>query len=203
MISLHKKKALHSDKRGATVVEFGIVAPTFLMLLIGSFDLGHTVYMQSVLKGAVLESARLSTLESATSTLTSIDRLVENRVATITPSATVSFERKSYFEFTDIDRPEAFEDEADINGVKNGVYDPGECFSDENGNGQWDSDVGKEGIGGPNDIVLYTVTAEYQSLFPLYSMIGIDGKKTVVAETVLRNQPYGEEGSATVTRLCT
>ncbi len=202
MIKREIANKLCADKKAATVVEFGIIAPTFLLLLLGSFDIGHSVYMQGILKGAVLEAARSSTLESAANSLTEIDTQVKSRVKAITPDAELIFERKSYYEFTDVARAEPFEDKADANGNKNGVYDPGECFSDENGNGQWDNDVGKEGLGGPNDVVLYKVTASYESLFPLYAMLGRDSRKDVVAQTVLRNQPYGEQGSVNVTRIC-
>ncbi len=190
---------LKKDKRGTTVIEFAIIAPTFLLLLLGAFDIGHTVYLRGILQGAVLEAARDSTLETANVEQAAIDALVEERVNTVAPSVEMSFNRKSYFEFTDVNRPEAFEDEVDPDtGEKNGIYDEGECYSDENGNGQWDDDVGTAGMGGPNDIVLYTVTAEYESLFPFAKMLGRDTTKSISAETVLRNQPYGPEATATV-----
>ncbi len=195
---MNKIGKLFRQKKGATIVEFAIIAPTFLLLMLGSFDIGHTVYLQGVLKGAVLEAARDSTLESASNDLVAIDTLVTDRVKTVMPTAQLEFDRKSYFQFTDVDRPEAFEDAPDAAGNKNGKYDKGECFSDENGNGAWDPDVGTTGLGGPNDIVMYTVTVKYESLFPLYQMVGLEQSKTVAATTVLRNQPYGEESSANI-----
>ena len=42
------------DERGATIVEFAIVAPVFLTLLLGIFDFGHAIYAQSVLQGAFI-----------------------------------------------------------------------------------------------------------------------------------------------------
>ncbi|MBA4780653.1 TadE/TadG family type IV pilus assembly protein [Blastomonas sp.] len=41
------------DRRGVTVTEFGLIAPTFLLLLLGVFDLGFTVYARAILDGAV------------------------------------------------------------------------------------------------------------------------------------------------------
>jgi hypothetical protein len=56
-----------------------------------------------------------------------------------------------YGSFEDIGRPEPFTD-----GNRNNRPDPGE-YTDVNGNGQWDDDMGRAGLGGPNDIVLYEV----------------------------------------------
>ena len=39
-------------------------------------------------------------------------------------------------------------------------------YVDENGNGSWDADIGKSGNGGANDVVMYTVSVEYDPLFP-------------------------------------
>ena len=187
------------DKTGSFVIEFALILPTFLLLLLGGFDLGHSLYIQSILKGAVNEASRSSSLETAGTKLNAIDDEVRLRVKQIMPLAKVTFTRKSYFEFSDLDRAEPFEDA----GAKNGKYDPGECFSDENGNGTWNADVGRDGLGGPTDIVLYTVKVEYDTLFPLYGLIGLKNQRTSTVKTVLRNQPFAEASKATVTRICT
>ena len=76
-------------------------------------------------------------------------------------------------------------------------------FEDVNGNDTWDADIGEDGVGGPNDIVLYTVSATYDRLFPFWRMMGWDQEKTITASTVLKNQPFGEQLSSTVTTVCT
>ncbi|MFY0080366.1 TadE family protein, partial [Acinetobacter baumannii] len=54
------------DRRGVTVTEFGLIAPTFLMLLLGVFDLGYTVYARAILDGAVQKAGRDAALETGT-----------------------------------------------------------------------------------------------------------------------------------------
>ena len=44
---------LRSDKRGATAIEFGVVAPVLILTLLGLSDLGYRVYAQSILDGAM------------------------------------------------------------------------------------------------------------------------------------------------------
>ncbi|MFN3516859.1 MAG: TadE/TadG family type IV pilus assembly protein, partial [Novosphingobium sp.] len=53
------------DEAGVSAVEFTLVAPVFLSLVIGIFDLGQMAYGISVTNGAVEKAARDSALESA------------------------------------------------------------------------------------------------------------------------------------------
>src|ERR1700730_14880539 len=46
-------------ERGVSSVEFAIVGPVFLMLLLGIFELGSMVFVQSVLDGSARQAARL------------------------------------------------------------------------------------------------------------------------------------------------
>lgn len=182
-------RRLRDDRKGATLVEFAIIAPTFMLLLMGSFDIGYSIFMRSTLAGAVAESARASTLETAPAAVTNIDADVTARMREINSNAVLVFERTSYFDFEDVARPETIIDDADADGE----CDAGESFEDENGNGTWDSDVGEGGIGGPRDIVLYDVTLTYPRIFPLYGIFGQSQTGTMEYTTVLKNQPYGEQ----------
>jgi Flp pilus assembly protein TadG len=47
------------DDRGSVIVEFAIVGPVFLLLLLSIFELGYMVYVQTVLDGAARDAARL------------------------------------------------------------------------------------------------------------------------------------------------
>lgn len=161
MIADPKKLSLKQDESGATIIEFALVSPVLLFMMMGSFDIGYGVYMRSVLDGAVQKAARDSALESGSSSLTTIDARVRETIQKVNKNAVVSFNRQSYHQYSDVDRPETFDD---ANG--NGTCDNNELFGDENGNGDWDDDVGTSGVGGPKDVVYYTVTVAYDQLFP-------------------------------------
>tara|TARA_R100000406_G_C3077136_1_gene115862 strand:- start:197 stop:793 length:597 start_codon:yes stop_codon:yes gene_type:complete len=184
---------LRRDTRGSTIVEFAIIAPSFMILLMGVFDLGQAVYLRAVMNGAMQEAARDSTLESGPTAEAAIDGMVETRVQHVLRSAELSFDRKSYYDFTDIERAEAINDDN-----ANGECDAGETFEDENGNGSWDSDVGSAGFGGARDITMYTVTATYDKLFPLYGLLGLPQEAQIEMSTVLKNQPYAQQGDKAV-----
>ena len=194
-------RRIGADERGTTLVEFGLVAPVMLLMVMGFFDLAHQAYASSILQGAMQEAARDSTLESGSTSAKSaaIDAFVEERVREVTGNAaTFSSKRLSYYDFGSVGDPENFVDAAPLNGT----YDLGECFEDVNGNGTWDSDLGKSGQGGAQDAVLYRMTVTYPRLFPMAGLLGWSEEQVISATTVLRNQPYGAQ-SKPVYAICT
>lgn len=48
------------DEQGQSLVEFALVLPIFLMLLVGIFDLGHVVWTNDMLSNAAREGARFA-----------------------------------------------------------------------------------------------------------------------------------------------
>ncbi|MEZ5708738.1 MAG: TadE/TadG family type IV pilus assembly protein [Blastomonas sp.] len=190
-------RTIRRDSSGVTAVEFGLVAPTFIMMLLGIFDLGYNVYARAILDGAVQKAARDATLESGPAGLSTIDARVQNLIGPLGANATFAFDRKNYLDFADVGRAEDFEDQND-----NGVRDAGECYTDENENLTWDADVGKTGVGGARDVVLYSVSMTYDRKFPLYAMIGQGQDATIVSSTVLRNQPYGDQTNRATSVRC-
>lgn len=188
---------LARDDRGATIIEFALVAPVLIMLLMGLFDMGYNLYTAAVLQGAIQKAARDSTIEGATPA--TLDDKVSQTVRQIAPNAALVFDRKNYSSFSDIGTPEDF---TDING--DGACDAGEPYEDANGNGTWDTDRGREGQGGARDAVLYTVKVSYPHAFPIGDLIGFSGEENMQTSTVLRNQPYSDQNTPpAVTRNCT
>lgn len=196
-------RKLAADRRGATIIEFAMIAPVMGILLLGGFQVAHTLYMRAVLQGIVQKVGRDSSLETGldTDTQAELDAKVTGQAKALANNATVTITRKWYRTFSDAAAAK-FEPFTDTNG--NGTCDgpvgstPGEPYQDNNGNGRWDATGGNSGSGGAKDAMVYTVDVTYPSLFPLYKVIGGSSSITVTASTVLRNQPYGDQGSATV-----
>ncbi len=206
-------KRLKKNQQGAVLIEFAFIAPAFFLILMGVFDFGYSIYARSVLNGAIQDAARDSTLASAAGSTTvvvggtttvvanvdSIDDRLQSAIEDVVPFGTVTVDRKSYFNFFDVERAEVFTDSN-----SDSVCNNSEPYTDENSNGQWDEDVGASGVGGPRDVVLYEVTLVYNRIFPLYRMIGTTNVQTIRSTTVLRNQPYGQQlnNSSTVQLTC-
>ena len=192
---------LRRDQVGATIVEFALIAPVLMLMLMGLFDLSFNMYTTQMLQGAIENAARNSSLEGAAGNEAKLDAKVSTAVRAVAPAAALTFTRKSYSSFTKAGRPEDFTD-VDANGTCN----KGEPFEDANGNGKWDADGGKTGFGGARDAVLYTVTVKYTRPFPIAAFIPGQSKTfTLSAATVLRNQPYGQQAAsaAPATGNCT
>ena len=191
-------QALRRSDDGATVVEFALISPTLALVLMGLFDMGYTVYANTMLQGALQRAARASTVEGAALLVSSIDDMIRQEVVEVVPDATLTFSRKAYANFSDVG---VAEDYTDAN--NNGVCDDGEAYEDANGNGTWDQDRGTAGLGGARDAVLYTVSMRYSRKFPMASLIGLPETVTNTASTVLRNQPYDLQKSVAKVGNCT
>ncbi len=190
-------RRLRRNDQGNAIVEFALTAPLFLLILMGIFDFTWQIYAKNTLQGVVNNSARAATLEGNALNQTVLDNRVRDQVQNVFPQGTVTFNRKAYDSYSEVGDPEAFTDQ---NG--NGQYDSGECFEDVNGNGNWDSDRGQTGNGGAEDVVVYTATVRVARVLPVWKMLGQSQQVSLAATTVLRNQPYN---AATSTKkvICT
>lgn len=186
--------ALRRDESGATIVEFAMVAPVLGLVLLGAFDVAHTLYTRAALQGVVQKTARDSTLESGSDATvqSALDEKVRAQAKALANNATITITRRFYRTFSDAAAARA-ETWTDTN--SNGTCDAGEPYEDANRNNTWDRDGGNAGQGGAKDATLYTVTASYPRIFPLYNLVGGSRTTTITASTVLRNQPYGDQGS--------
>jgi Flp pilus assembly protein TadG len=190
-------RRLARDRRGVSAVEFGMTAPILFLTVFGSLQLAQSYYCYVLLNGAVNAAARWSTLQTGPTTSSTLDAAVLKKIKYIIPQASVTFTRKNYSDFTAVGTPEDFTD-----ANKNGVYDPKECFVDMNGNGVWDADMGKTGLGGANDVVVYTVTVSFKQFFGFGTLFGLPGTQTMHSTTILRNQPYATQSTRTGVSIC-
>lgn len=197
-------RRLASDENGISVVEFALISPVFFTLLLGTLDMGHTLYMQSVLQGVLQKAARDSTLESASAAAqqTIINAEVDQQVKRLAANADIEITRRYFRDFTTASQAKA-ETFTDAN--SNGTCDNGEAYEDANNNSVWDADGGNAGQGGAKDSVVLTAKVSYPRMFPLHGLIGLPTTTTIQAMTVLANQPYGEQAqyAPPVTRSCT
>lgn len=210
MRAIHPLSRAAGDERGATILEFGLIAPILCAVMMGALDFGHSLYVQAILQGAVQKASRDSTLETSTSQATqdAIDLKVKNQVLLLNKTATVSFARRFYRDYTKAAAKIA-EPFVDTNG--NGTCDgpagliPGEAYTDNNNNNVWDKDGGDAGQGGARDVVVYTVSVSYPRIFPADRLIGGSGTTRLSASTILSNQPYGDQAAyaAPTVRACT
>jgi len=183
---------LSGDERAASAVEFALVAPALVLLLLGILEFGLLMAAQVTLSNAVAETARYGITgrtEPEREREEVIRDLVEESAAGLFDSSLLEFESLVYPDFSSVGRPEPFDDD---NG--NGIRDPGESYQDLNGNGQWDEDMGVPGAGGPDEVVLYRVRYPWRLLLPVFRpFFPPDGELDIEASVAVRNEPFPSE----------
>lgn len=184
-------RRLGRDTGGVTLVEFALVAPVMFVLLGALLELGYVAFARSTLESAILDASRSARVaECPGEAAALIEEEVVDRMAVVIshdgspPELTV----RSYGnEFGNVGNPEPFND---LNA--SGGFDPGEPYTDINGNARWDDDMGRQGnYGSYGEVVQFTATFEVASLLPFVAarINGNAGFYPIAAETVVRNEP--------------
>jgi len=192
---------LSRDSRGISAVEFALLAPVFLGILLVVFEFGFAFYARAVLQGAVDEAARTATLENTR--WTEISDRVSAQVKSVIPASDaetdISFDLDPvyYANYVEINLPEDFEDDNN-----NNEWDPEECFVDRNNNASYDTDVGLAGRGSAQDVVAIDATLTYVRPFPLWKLFDLDSHQTIKISTFLRNQPFSAQAAQVTERIC-
>jgi Flp pilus assembly protein TadG len=190
-------KRLRADARGASLVEFAMVAPALMVVIMGLLDMTYQLYAKAMFEGAVQKAARDATLESNSVATASaaLDTKVKTAFKEVNGSVTDSsftFTRRNFKDFSSAGKMEPSTGPGGQCAPPAGatVY----TYVDVNDSGTWD-DGAQAGQGGADDVVLYTATVTYRQLFPVNALFGASTMKTVRASTVLRNQPYNNQAT--------
>ena len=180
---------LRACTRGATALEFALIAPVFFMLFMGTIELALVLFVENVIESSVTNSARLGKTGYTAEGVSREDMIyamIRDRASFIVDTEQVQIDALSYGQISQIGVEEPY---TDSNG--NGSHDTGESYTDTNGNGQWDDDMGAAGLGGAGDIVVYTVSYPWHLITPIVSrVLGTNGIYTVQSNIVVRNEPY-------------
>ncbi len=181
-------------RRAVALPEFALVALPFLVLVMGSLDLGYQGYLRATVTGALEKAARKATVGDRTrqqiiDLITTEVRAVLPKNSRTDPGAIV-VTPQSYYNFSAVGGGERITgDTAPL-----GVYNSTDCYEDRNGNGRYDATGGGgDNLGTADDIVYYTVTVDVPRLFPIWRSIGWTNDVTATARTLIRNQPFGAQ----------
>lgn len=182
-----RKKPYRKCEEGVAAIEFALVAPPLIFLILGSIEFSIFLFVQSSLEGATFSASRLGKTGFVDAPLTqeeTIKQAIDNRVGFFLDMQDVAIESKSYADFGSIGQPEPF---IDANG--DGVRDPSENYTDTNGNGVYDEDMGAEGAGNSGEVVVYTVSYPWRVMNPLfYAYMGETVE--ISSKFVVKNEPY-------------
>lgn len=179
------RKVAKNDK-GSTIVEFGLVAPLVLAIVLGIVEFSGVSFAQTLLEGGAGQASRFGILGSApdgSSRESTIRGIIRDNAFGVIDANDVRVETLTYGSFGAIGQAEPF---LDANG--NGSFDEGEGFQDINGNGTRDEDQGRAGAGGADEVVLYRLTYEWDIMVPIFRPFFGD-QVVLQAATAVRNEP--------------
>ena len=182
-------RRLGRDERGMNVVEFALVLTPLLTVLLVIIDFGYRMYLEVVVEGTLNKAARRATIGGVSTD--EIDAFVRSQLVSFSKNAQITIDKQSYYQFSGVGKPEKILTDT----PPLGVYNKGDCCEDSKANGVYDTDQGSTGLGGSDDIVYYSVKVDFPRLVPLGKFLGFSQSETVQAKTVLRNQPYGAQGT--------
>ena len=175
------------NNEGVTALEFALIAPVLLLLIMGIVEFSIVMFINTVLEGATIASSRYGKtgyVESGSTRQQQIIKQITDRTAGILDPALITVTTTVYPAFNSVNKPEPY---TDTNG--NNQYNIGEPYTDVNGNGQWDSDMGAAGLGNANDVVVYTASYPWTIQTPMVAAI-LGSTFTIASRTVVKNEPY-------------
>ncbi|MEM7688087.1 MAG: TadE family protein [Pseudomonadota bacterium] len=194
MLGFRRLRQLREDNKGVTIIEFAFVAPVMILFITGLLEFGYLLFARSTLESAVLEAARGTRVANCPNeNAKEIEKLIQDRMERVVSGdkQKAKIVVQSYgTEFGDVGNPEPYDDEDG-----NGKRDDGESFTDINGNGEWDEDMGAEGdYGSFGEVVRLRATYNVTSLVPFIANEFNNGKDfySIEAVTVVRNEPFTE-----------
>ena len=149
-------------RRGTAALEFAFAVPVVLMLVTGTLEFALLGFSTTLLEGGLREASRygITGLDASVGSREArIVEIVNEHAAGLFTITADDIETLVYQDFTDIGQPEPY---TDSNG--NGEYDFGEPYTDVNCNDQWDADRGAAGVGAGDEVVLYTVRRDHNTI---------------------------------------
>jgi Flp pilus assembly protein TadG len=192
-----RPRPLASDQRGATLMEFGLIAAPLCLVLMAIGDLGYQSYLRAITQGVLDRAARSASVGALNST--DLDTYIGQQMSAINAkNGSTSVIKKSYYNFSKIGKPEKITTDT----VPLGTYNVGDCYEDANNNGTYDTDRGAAGLGGADDTVYYQVTVSMPRMFPMAKMLGWSATQSATATAVIRNQPWANQSTESTTVRC-
>ncbi|MCB1537726.1 MAG: pilus assembly protein [Rhodospirillales bacterium] len=184
------KNVFRTDESGVTAIEFALLLPVLVTIIMGSIELSMYLFVQSALEGATFSVSRLGKtgyVESGMTREETIRAAMADRLGIFFDPDRLSIISESYDDFSSVGEPEPF---IDANG--NGVRDNGENYTDINGNGQYDMDRGVTGPGTAGQVTVYTISYPWNLMTPyLTDSLGQDGVAEISSRFVVKNEPFG------------
>lgn len=176
-------------RRGSAAIEFALAIPILLLVTAGVIEVAMMLFVTTLAEGGLREAARYGITGQAPGAGTREDQIlsiVQEHTHGLIEASEASLEVWTYPAFNDVQEQEEYDD-----GNGNGGYDDGESYDDSNSNGTWDEGNGTQGAGGAGEVVVYTMTFDWDFMTPVFEVFGgPTGTLELSASIAVQNEPY-------------
>ena len=181
-------RQLTSQRQGAAVAEFAMILPIFMLMVMGIMDFGMTLFVNATLEGAVRDASRYGvTGQDGGDRLQVIRDIIADRTVGLVDIDVADIRTRIYESFEDIGYTEPLIGDPPPEGEE---MVPGVHYDDLNSNGEWDEDLGQEGVGGPDEIVLYTINYELPMISGLVKHVMGGDAVSLSTSIAVKNEPF-------------
>lgn len=188
LIRLGRISRFRRDAAGVTMVEFGLIAPVLLLMIMGIVELGLMMAGQAVLDNAAFVASRTGKTGYETKDkkqTQQITEAIQKAASSYLAADKITVTSTAYSDYDSM-KPEPFTDTNN-----NGVRDSTEAYVDVNKNGAYDTNPGTTGYGASGQVVLYTATYNWAIKTPLVGkLIGKNNVVQLKTRVVVKNEPY-------------
>ena len=202
---------LRRCESGVSVVEFALAMPIVIGLLLLLFEIGFVLTGGIFLDAGARSASRFGITGAIPSGQTREERVREIITRSVCPrsiagsgsglcfwttesvpiesladGSPLQIDMRAYTDPRNVGIPEPYSDLP----PENGQFDAGEPYTDVNGNGQWDADMGLSNSGGAEDVVVYDVRMPQALVTPFLRMAMGDEVIWHTSRVVVRNEPF-------------
>lgn len=184
-----RRARLLRERSGVTALEFAFIAPVLMLMMMGIVEFSLIMFSMAAMESATIITARLGKTGYVAPNTTRDQMIrdnIKNRTAGLLNPNLIDITYKVYSNFDKVGQPEP----CIIPSAPPCPGTAGTNFSDINGNGQWDSDMGAAGLGNAGDVVVYTIVYPWPVMTPGVGVI-TGNPFNIIVRTVVRNEPYG------------
>lgn len=175
-------------KRGATAVEFALVFPIFLVIILALFELGLIGYTSVALESIVTRVGREASIGNFNGDETrseQVKAMIKERTKPLIGSENIQI----------IDTVLSVTESGGYNAaLPDYCNNPPSCtmFVDNNGNGVYDPPGTGGGFGGAEEVVEIRVRLPWRANFGfIRDVFGENGITPITAVTIVKNEPFG------------
>lgn len=184
------RKNLARDCSGATMLEFALVAPFAIIMIMAVIELSLMMLAQNVMESATFVASREGKTGYVNNGMTreqTILSVLNARAGSLLDTSQISISTTTYNNFTNVGQSEPF-----VDANENGERDDGENFTDINGNGEYDSDQGVEGAGAAGEVVVYLVQYPWHIFTPVIGQLlgATNNTINLTARAIIKNEPF-------------